>query len=181
MQPASLAARSIGFYSRGCLAGAQALPVNGETWQVMRISRDRIWGHPNLVKFLERLSSRAPEEADWPGILVGDMSQPRGGPMITGHASHQIGLDADIWLTPMPDRTLSRREREEMSATNMVRRMASTLIVRSGRRALGHHPGGGARSRRRAHFRQCGDQEGALPRCDRRSLLAEQGAPLLRA
>jgi penicillin-insensitive murein endopeptidase len=41
--------------------------------------------------------------------------------MITGHASHQIGLDADIWLTPMPDRQLTRREREEMSATNMVR------------------------------------------------------------
>jgi penicillin-insensitive murein DD-endopeptidase len=49
------------------------------------------------------------------------MSQPRGGPMLTGHASHQIGLDADIWLTPMPERTLSREEREEMSAINVVR------------------------------------------------------------
>ncbi len=120
-QPADMAARSIGFYSRGCLAGAKALPVDGETWQVMRVSRDRFWGHPNLVKFLEHLSSHAPQEAGWPGILVGDMSQPRGGPMITGHASHQIGLDADIWLTPMPDRRLNRREREEMSAVNMVR------------------------------------------------------------
>jgi penicillin-insensitive murein endopeptidase len=118
--PADLASRAIGFYSRGCLAGAKALPVNGETWQVMRISRNRFWGHPNLVRFLENLSEQAPQ-AGWPGILVGDMSQPRGGPMITGHASHQIGLDADIWLTPMPDRRLSRREREEMSATNMVR------------------------------------------------------------
>jgi penicillin-insensitive murein DD-endopeptidase len=120
-EPADLSARSIGFYSRGCLAGARALPVDGETWQVMRVSRDRFWGHPNLVSFLERLSSHAPGEAGWPGILVGDMSQPRGGPMLTGHASHQIGLDADIWLTPMPDRRLSRPEREEMSATNMVR------------------------------------------------------------
>ncbi len=121
LEPADLSARAIGFYSRGCLAGAKALPVNGETWQVMRESRDRYWGHPNLVNFLERLSLRAPREAGWPGILVGDMSQPRGGPMLTGHASHQIGLDADIWLTPMPDHMLSRREREEMSATNMVR------------------------------------------------------------
>jgi penicillin-insensitive murein DD-endopeptidase len=40
--------------------------------------------------------------------------------MLTGHSSHQIGLDADIWLTPMPDRELTRREREEMSATMMV-------------------------------------------------------------
>jgi penicillin-insensitive murein endopeptidase len=53
--------------------------------------------------------------------LVGDMSQPRGGPMLTGHASHQVGLDADIWLTPMPDRRLSREEREETSAVMMVR------------------------------------------------------------
>jgi penicillin-insensitive murein DD-endopeptidase len=119
--PANLAARSIGFYSRGCLAGGRPLEVDGETWQVMRISRDRNWGHPNLIRFLEHLSKRAPEEAGWPGILVGDMSQPRGGPMITGHASHQIGLDADIWLTPMPARLLTRREREEMSAVNMVR------------------------------------------------------------
>ena len=116
-----MAARAIGFYSRGCLAGATALPINGETWQVMRISRNRFWGHPNLVRFLENLSAKAPAEAGWPGILVGDMSQPRGGPMITGHASHQIGLDADIWLTPMPDRNLSRREREQMLATNVVR------------------------------------------------------------
>ncbi len=41
--------------------------------------------------------------------------------MITGHASHQIGLDVDIWLTPMPGRELSRVEREEMSAVNVVR------------------------------------------------------------
>jgi penicillin-insensitive murein DD-endopeptidase len=41
--------------------------------------------------------------------------------MLTGHASHQVGLDADIWLTPMPDRELSRVDREEMSATMMVR------------------------------------------------------------
>jgi len=48
------------------------------------------------------------------------MSQPRGGPMLTGHASHQVGLDADIWLTPMPNRELSREQREEMSATMVV-------------------------------------------------------------
>ena len=41
--------------------------------------------------------------------------------MLTGHASHQVGLDADIWLTPMPDRRLSEREREDISATPMVR------------------------------------------------------------
>ncbi len=120
--PAPLAARAIGFYAKGCLAGAQALPINGETWQVMRLSRNRNWGHPDLIALLERLSSRVRKEAGWNGLLVGDISQARGGPMLTGHASHQIGLDADIWLTPMPNRVLSRSEREEMMATDMVRR-----------------------------------------------------------
>jgi penicillin-insensitive murein endopeptidase len=119
--PASLEARSIGFYAHGCLAGARALPVDGEAWQVMRLSRNRNWGHPALIAFLERFAKKIPKVNGWPGILVGDMSQPRGGPMLTGHASHQVGLDADIWLTPMPDRKLSREEREEMSATNVVR------------------------------------------------------------
>jgi penicillin-insensitive murein endopeptidase len=51
---------------------------------------------------------------------VGDMAQPRGGPMFTGHWSHQVGLDADLWLTPMPDHELTVQEREEMMATNVV-------------------------------------------------------------
>ncbi|MXQ11491.1 penicillin-insensitive murein endopeptidase [Microvirga makkahensis] len=119
--PASLRARSIGGYARGCVAGAAAIPTDGETWQVMRLSRNRNWGHPQLIALLQRLSARMPSINGWPGLLIGDISQPRGGPMITGHASHQIGLDADVWLTPMPDRRLSRLEREEMSATNVVR------------------------------------------------------------
>ena len=40
--------------------------------------------------------------------------------MLTGHASHQVGLDADVWLTPMPNRRLTEKEREELSATSML-------------------------------------------------------------
>lgn len=117
--PAPLAARALGWYAKGCLAGAAALPVNGESWQVMRLSRNRMWGHPALVQLIERIAEKG-KKLGWRGLLVGDMSQPRGGPMLTGHASHQVGLDADIWLTPMPKRELTRRDREEMSAVNMV-------------------------------------------------------------
>jgi penicillin-insensitive murein DD-endopeptidase len=120
MTPVEAQARSIGFYSRGCLAGAKALPVDGESWQVVRLSRNRMWGNPAMISFLERFSRKAKAEGVWNGILVGDISQPRGGPMLTGHASHQVGLDADVWLTPMPNRTLSREERETMSAVDMV-------------------------------------------------------------
>src|SRR6478609_4703369 len=118
--PAAMPTRVYGFYAHGCIAGAEGLPINGETWQVMRLSRNRYWGHPDMVALVKRLAAKANKEAGWPGILVGDMSQPRGGPMFTGHASHQVGLDADIWLTPMPKRQLTRLEREEMSATDVV-------------------------------------------------------------
>ena len=120
-EPAALPTRSIGFYSRGCLAGAQALPVDGPDWQVMRLSRNRFWGMPELVAFIETLAHDAHQLDGWPGLLVGDMSQPRGGPMISGHASHQIGLDVDIWLTPEPDRTLSADEREKIAATSLIK------------------------------------------------------------
>ncbi len=118
--PAALEARAIGSYARGCLAGAAPLALDGPAWQAMRLSRNRNWGHPKLIALVERLAVEAKAKDGWPGLLVGDLAQPRGGPMLTGHASHQIGLDADIWLTPMPDRRLSREEREELSATSML-------------------------------------------------------------
>jgi penicillin-insensitive murein endopeptidase len=178
---APLEARVIGFYSKGCLAGAKALPINGKTWQVMRLSRNRNWGHPHLIEMLERLSAKG-EKVGWPGLLVGDISQPRGGPMLTGHASHQIGLDADIWLTPMPARELSRREREEMSATMVV--AANRKDVDPGGLDAGawrDHQGRRTGAAGRAHLRQRRDQEGAVPRSRQRPALAAQGAGLLRA
>jgi len=109
----------IGSYADGCLAGAVELPISGPSWQVMRLSRNRNWGTPRLVQFIERLGGNANKDG-WNGLLIGDMSQPRGGPMISGHASHQIGLDVDIWFTPMPDHVLSREEREFDGAVTMV-------------------------------------------------------------
>jgi penicillin-insensitive murein endopeptidase len=118
-EPLAGAPRSIGGYADGCLAGAIALPITGPGWQVMRLSRNRNWGNPALIEFLERFGNNA-KKVGWNGLLVGDMEQPRGGPMITGHASHQIGLDADIWFTPMPDHVQTREERELSGATDMV-------------------------------------------------------------
>src|ERR1700758_5887748 len=119
--PSAGPAHVIGNYAKGCIGGAEQMPITGDTWQVMRLSRNRNWAYPELVAMVKRLSEKVHKDTGWPGILVGDMGQPRGGPALSGHASHQIGLDADIWLTPMPDRLLSREEREETSATMMVR------------------------------------------------------------
>ncbi len=112
---------ALGSYAKGCLAGGAELAENGATWQAMRLSRNRNWAHPDMLAFIERLSRKAARLTGWSGIYVGDMSQPRGGPMLTGHASHQIGLDADIWMLP-PDRlNLTRRERENLSSISMRR------------------------------------------------------------
>ena len=119
--PANLRARAIGTYAKGCLSGARAMAINGDAWQVMRLSRNRMWGHPELISLVEDLGRKARSAGEWNGLLVGDISQPRGGPMLTGHASHQIGLDADIWFTPMPDRVLSGKERENTSAVIMTK------------------------------------------------------------
>jgi len=118
--PADMRAQPIGFYSKGCLAGGVAIPVDGPDWQVMRLSRNRRWGHPDLLRIVEDLSVKARREG-WNGLMIGDMSQPRGGPMLTGHASHQIGLDADIWFLPMPDKRLTYQEREDLSAVSMLK------------------------------------------------------------
>ncbi len=118
--PAALTARAIGSYSRGCLAGARQIAVDGPNWQAMRLSRNRRWGHPVLIGLIEKLARESHEKDGWPGLLVGDIAQARGGPMLTGHASHQIGLDADVWLTPMPSKRLTARQREDLSATSML-------------------------------------------------------------
>ena len=124
--PAALPAKSYGFYSKGCFSGGVAIATDGPTWQAMRLSRNRRWGHPTMIALIEKLSRDAVADG-WPGLLIGDISQPRGGPMLTGHASHQIGLDADIWLTPMPDRRLSAAERENISAVSMIKTKGLTV------------------------------------------------------
>lgn len=108
----------VGSYARGCSAGAVELPETGPAWQAMRLSRQRNFGQPVLVAYLQDLAAKA-QGLGWPGLYIGDMSQPRGGPMTSGHASHQTGLDADIWML-IPERLdLSRRAREEISSVSV--------------------------------------------------------------
>ena len=110
---AALSPRAIGSYTRGCLAGAQRLPKSGPAWEAMKLQRNRNWGHPLLIKFLQRFAAESKEQDGWPGLLIGDMAQPRGGPMLGGHKSHQSGLDADIWYKPKPARALTGKERAD--------------------------------------------------------------------
>ncbi|WP_404830280.1 penicillin-insensitive murein endopeptidase [Sedimentimonas flavescens] len=117
--PSQQRAAAIGFYSRGCAAGLVALPETGPTWQAMRLSRNRNYGQPEMIAFLSDLSAFAATLPGWKGLYIGDISQPRGGPMTGGHASHQIGLDADIWMLPPQRLNLSRSEREKISSVSI--------------------------------------------------------------
>ena len=116
--PTSGPAQPIGTYARGCAAGNVELPESGPTWQAMRLDRNRNWGNPVLVAYLEDLSQTV-TAFGWKGLYIGDLGNPRGGPMISGHASHQMGLDADVWFLP-PDRLdLTAQEREKLGAISI--------------------------------------------------------------
>lgn len=127
--------RAHGSYSNGCAGGLERLPESGPTWQAMRLSRNRNWGHPELIDFAKGLS-RSATRFGWAGLYFGDFSQPRGGPMLSGHRSHQIGLDADIWLYPVTNLNLSLRQRENISAVSM-RRARGAYVNKKWTRA--HH------------------------------------------
>ena len=119
--PSAQAPQALGGYARGCQAGAVQLPETGPTWQAMRLSRNRNWAQPVTVDYVQDLSRFAATLPGWEGLYVGDMSQPRGGPMLTGHRSHQSGLDADIWMLPPNRLNLTRGERESLSSISMRR------------------------------------------------------------
>ena len=115
-------AESIGSYTAGCLSGAVTLPENGLGYQVMRLSRQRYYGHPDLKQFIENLGRKVNQQ-HFGVLLIGDMGQPRGGPTLTGHRSHQTGLDVDIWFLlsqQASTRTLSFDERETWSAPSIL-------------------------------------------------------------
>ncbi|MGH8535316.1 MAG: penicillin-insensitive murein endopeptidase [Gammaproteobacteria bacterium] len=120
--PTAPPARAIGSVQAGCLAGAEELPLAGEGYQRMRPSRRRGFGHPVLVRAIEAFG-RSVHKATDGVLLIGDLSQARGGPMPSGHRSHQTGIDADIWFW-MPafarDRGLTTRERETLTAPSFV-------------------------------------------------------------
>ena len=116
--PAPGPAAPIGSYAKGCAQGLVELPETGPNWQAMRLSRGRNWGHPDTIALIRDLADEA-ERLGWRGLYVGDISQPRGGPTPSDHASHQIGLDADIWMLPPGRLDLTRQEREEISSISV--------------------------------------------------------------
>ena len=130
--PAPGKSESIGSYAGGCMIGAKALPEKGVGFESIRRYRNRYYGQPDMIDYLQELG-RTLTDLGIPPILVGDLSQPRGGLMGYGHRSHQIGLDADLWTQIFGSRGLWGR------SGNMMR--TSLRLWIAARRRLSHRDG----------------------------------------
>jgi len=117
--PAPGAARVFGFYAKGCISGAHSLPLDGHGFAVLRPQRNRYWGHPSMIAFVRDLAARVARAGSV--LLIADIGQPRGGP-VAGHASHQLGLDADIRLLMLPRGSVTPAYRAEPPQVSMVTR-----------------------------------------------------------
>ncbi len=121
--------QSIGNYNGGCISGAVAIAPEGVGYQLMRPSRNRAYGHPELKKFIEVMGRIAAHQYE-SALLIGDLGQPRGGPTLSGHRSHQTGLDVDIWFLlskQAASRSLTRAERESWSAPSVLLGNSDTI------------------------------------------------------
>ncbi|WP_442976102.1 penicillin-insensitive murein endopeptidase [Rouxiella sp. T17] len=122
-QPIAGVPQAVGSYANGCQIGAQPLPINSPDYQVMRTDQRRFYGQPDLLTFIKRLSAEANRE-DLGTVLIGDMAMPAGGRFSSGHASHQSGLDVDIWLQ-MP--------RKRWTAQQLLKPQPIDLVSRDGK------------------------------------------------
>ncbi|NTY89822.1 penicillin-insensitive murein endopeptidase [Serratia fonticola] len=124
--PVSGAAQAVGGFANGCVIGAHPLPLNSPDYQVMRTDQRRYFGHPDLLAFIQRLSSQANQKA-LGTVLIGDMAMPAGGRFSSGHASHQSGLDVDIWL---------QLPRQRWSAQQLLKPQPIDLVSGDGKQVV---------------------------------------------
>jgi penicillin-insensitive murein endopeptidase len=113
-QPSIGPPQVIGGVSNGCIGGATALPETGPGYVSIRRFRNRYYGHPELMGFIQDMG-RAQQGRDDRLIMIGDLSQPRGGRMPSSHRSHQNGLDVDIWFTLADSPAAARRLMDDRS------------------------------------------------------------------
>lgn len=128
-QPIAGSPQSIGGFSNGCIIGAQALLLTAPDYQVMRQDQRRYYGHPELIQFIQRLSAQA--HAQQLGqVLIGDMGMAAGGRFSSGHASHQSGLDVDIWL---------QLPKIRWSAERLLKPQPLDLVAADGKNVVARH------------------------------------------
>ncbi|ALG68320.1 penicillin-insensitive murein endopeptidase [Beggiatoa leptomitoformis] len=108
-----------GTHAAGCIKNARILPPEGEGYQAIRLSRQRNYAHPSLIYFIQTLGKQMARQQN-STLFIGDIGQEGGGAM-SGHGSHQIGLDVDIlFLQPANSHLLSVAEREKINPISML-------------------------------------------------------------
>lgn len=112
--------RVIGTPGNGCIAGAAQLPDGGVGFLTIRRPQSAFWGHPDTIAALEELGRRA-REAGLPDLYIGDIAARRGGRLAGGHVSHQLGLDADVWLDLTPRDRGQTAARDSLTPPSLVR------------------------------------------------------------
>jgi murein endopeptidase len=130
--------RAIGLPYRGRLVRGVALPSEGEdffTWDPIRNTvPNRGWRRyatDDLLRvLLDVLREYRAAHPDAPRVGIGDLSRPNGGDFgprfgSPGHASHQNGLDADVYY-PRTD----GRERGPANIAQVDRALAQDLVDR---------------------------------------------------
>jgi penicillin-insensitive murein endopeptidase len=111
--------RIVGGPGAGCIAGAVELPPEGPGYETIRRGRSWFWGHPAVIAGIQLLARRA-QAAGLPTLYMNDISRPRGGPMAGLHASHMLGLDADVWLDLRPKPALTPAQRDAIEVESLV-------------------------------------------------------------
>jgi murein endopeptidase len=133
---AAPASRALGLWYAGRLANGVQLPAEGfdyVTWDPVLLRTPnrgwRRWGTQGLID-MTTLVLREYRDAhpDAPRVLVGDLSRPQGGPFGRrygglGHASHQNGLDVDIYYPRKDGRLI------EAAGPSQVDREASQELL----------------------------------------------------
>jgi penicillin-insensitive murein DD-endopeptidase len=110
----------IGGQAAGCIAGAVRLPAAGPGFQTIHLERSSFWGAPSTIARIEALGTQV-HAAGLGDLYIEDISRPRGGPLLGGHVSHQLGIDVDVGLDVTPKQALTAAEREAVELPSLVR------------------------------------------------------------
>jgi murein endopeptidase len=124
---------AVGTPSAGRLVRGVRLPAERAeffTWDPVERRRPnrawRRWGTDRLVRIVLRVVREyAAAHPNAPRVGIGDLSRPRGGSFGPKHASHQNGLDIDVYYP-----RLDRRERPPRRVEQINRRLAQDLVDR---------------------------------------------------
>ena len=117
---------SIGDYSLGCLRGAQTFTGKEKGVVLAKNNNGNFWGHPVLINLLTRMGAEFDKSNQ--NIIIGDLSQKLGGPILGKHKSHQTGLEVDVWFRILSNNDKSSLKITETDSMNVFKELGVDQI-----------------------------------------------------